>query len=115
MKVTKKVLLSDIVNQIFRFSEKENIRNDNNPNPQQGQPYPSNNLRNKYGLDEGDVFTVIDMGDGSFMLTPRLSKINRLGERVSKVLDSEGLSLDDLLTNLDEERENYYHDYYSKI
>jgi len=72
------------------------------------------NLRNKYGLDEGDVFTLIDMGDGSIMLTPRQSEVNRLGERVSKIMDAEGISLEDLLINLDEERETYYRDHYAK-
>ena len=26
-------------------------------------------LRRQYGLDEGDVFTLVDLGDGSFLLT----------------------------------------------
>jgi len=72
------------------------------------------NLRKKYGVDEGDVLTVIDMGDGSIMLTPRLSKINRLGEQVSRIMDTEGLSLDDLLSGLDAERESYYQNHYAK-
>lgn len=29
-------------------------------------------LRSKYGLGEGDVLTLIDLGDGSFLLTPRI-------------------------------------------
>jgi bifunctional DNA-binding transcriptional regulator/antitoxin component of YhaV-PrlF toxin-antitoxin module len=72
------------------------------------------NLRTKYGVDEGDVFTLIDMGDGAFLLTPRLSEVNRLGERVSKILDAEDVSLEDLLANLDEEREKYYQERYAK-
>jgi AbrB family looped-hinge helix DNA binding protein len=71
-------------------------------------------LRNKYKLDEGDVFTVIDLEDGSFLLTPRVSQINRLGDRVSELLSEEGVSLDDLLSTLDAEREDYYHDHYAK-
>ena len=69
-------------------------------------------LRNKYELEEGDVFTIIDMGDGSFMLTPHVSEVNRLGERISKVLDSENINMDDLIKGLDEERETYYHEHY---
>lgn len=71
------------------------------------------NLRNKYDLNEGDVFSLIDMGDGSFLLTPRRSEINRIGEKVSKVLSAENISLDDLLNGLDEERERYYQDRYA--
>jgi bifunctional DNA-binding transcriptional regulator/antitoxin component of YhaV-PrlF toxin-antitoxin module len=71
-------------------------------------------LRTKYGVDEGDVFNLIDMGDGSFMLTPRTLQVKRLGNRIEEILDEEGVSLDDLLTGLDEERERYYQDRYAK-
>lgn len=71
-------------------------------------------LRAKYGVDEGDVFTLIDMGDGSFMLTPRILQVKRLGDRVAEVLDEQGVSLDDLLTTLDDEREQYYKEHYAK-
>lgn len=71
-------------------------------------------LRAKYGVDEGDVFTLIDMGDGSFMLTPRILQVKRLGDRVAEVLDEQGVSLDDLLTTLDSEREQYYKEHYAK-
>ena len=71
------------------------------------------NLRNKYDLNEGDVFSLIDMGDGSFLLTPKRSEITRLGEKVIGVLDAENTSLDELLNGLDEERERYYLDHYA--
>ncbi|MBA3072334.1 MAG: AbrB/MazE/SpoVT family DNA-binding domain-containing protein [Anaerolineae bacterium] len=71
------------------------------------------NLRNKYDLNEGDVFSLIDMGDGSFLLTPKRSEITRLGEKVATVLDAENISLDELLNGLDEERERYYQDRYA--
>lgn len=71
-------------------------------------------LRTKYGVDEGDVFTLIDMGDGSFLLTPRISQVNRMGDRVAEILHSEGLSLDDLLSTLEDERERYYQERYAK-
>lgn len=35
-------------------------------------------MRRRYGLDEGDVFTLLDLGDGSFLLTPRVSQVGRL-------------------------------------
>ncbi|HNS45591.1 MAG TPA: AbrB/MazE/SpoVT family DNA-binding domain-containing protein [Alphaproteobacteria bacterium] len=71
-------------------------------------------LRTKYGVDEGDVFTLIDMGDGAFLLTPRISQVNRLGDRVAEMLGAEGVSLDDLLNTLDDERERYYQERYAK-
>lgn len=69
-------------------------------------------LRTKHGVDEGDVFTVIDMGDGSFLFTPRISQVIRLGDRVAEMLSAEGVSLYDLLNTLDDERERYYQEHY---
>lgn len=70
-------------------------------------------LRTKYNLDEGDVFSLIDLGDGSFLLTPRSMQVNRLGDRISELIDEENISLDELLTTLDEEREQYYRQHYA--
>ena len=64
-------------------------------------------LRNKYGFKEGDIFTLIDLGEGAILLTPRASQFNRLGYRVAEKLAEAGVSLDDLLLTLDEERERY--------
>ena len=71
-------------------------------------------LREKYGLNEGDVFTLIDLGEGSFLLTPRLSQVNRLGDRVAEILKEEGVSQEELLNALDEERQRYYREHYAK-
>jgi len=71
-------------------------------------------LRTKYDLDEGDVFTLIDLGEGSFLLTPRVSQINRLGSRISEILRDDNVSLDDLLSTLDQERESYYREHYAE-
>lgn len=71
-------------------------------------------LRHKYDLDEGDVFTLIDLGDGSFLLTPRISKVNRLGDRIAEILAEEDISVNDLVDALDEEREHYYREHYAQ-
>jgi AbrB family looped-hinge helix DNA binding protein len=71
-------------------------------------------LRKKYGLDDGETLTLIDLGSGSFMLTPKVSKINRLGDRIAKQLKEDNVSLDDLLSALDEERKHYYKAHYAK-
>jgi bifunctional DNA-binding transcriptional regulator/antitoxin component of YhaV-PrlF toxin-antitoxin module len=71
-------------------------------------------IRNKYNLDEGDFFTLIDLGDGSFLLTPRISQVNRLGDRIADILKDDSISIDDLLNALDEERERYYRENYAK-
>ena len=69
-------------------------------------------LRRKYGLDEGDIITLIDLGDGSFLLTPKVTKVDRLGDRIAQAMAKEGITLDEILTALDEEREHYYQQRY---
>lgn len=69
-------------------------------------------LRRKYGLDEGDVITLIDLGDGSFLLTPIVTQVDRLGDRVARAMAEAGVSEDELLAALDEERERYYQERY---
>jgi bifunctional DNA-binding transcriptional regulator/antitoxin component of YhaV-PrlF toxin-antitoxin module len=71
-------------------------------------------LRRKYGLDDGDVITLIDLGDGSFLLTPIVSKVDRLGDRVAQATVDEGISLEEIMTALDEERERYYQERYAR-
>ncbi len=70
-------------------------------------------LRSKYGLGEGDILTLIDLGDGSFLLTPKISQVDRLGSRIAEKLSQEGVSLEELLSALDEEREEYYRENYA--
>lgn len=71
-------------------------------------------LRRKYGLDENDVFTLEDLGNGSFLLIPQVSEVARLGNRVAEVMAEEEVSLEDVLEALDEERENYYREHYAR-
>jgi len=71
-------------------------------------------LRNKYNFSEGDVFTLIDLGDGAFLLTPQVSQVNRLGGRVAEAVSGYNLSLEELLNTLDEERQQYYRDHYAR-
>ena len=71
-------------------------------------------LRRQYGLSEGDVLTLLDLGDGSFVITPRLLQINRLGDQVGQALAEAGVTVDDLIQTLDEERESYYRENYAK-
>jgi bifunctional DNA-binding transcriptional regulator/antitoxin component of YhaV-PrlF toxin-antitoxin module len=70
------------------------------------------NLRRKYQFAEGDVFTLIDLGDGTFLLSPALAQVDRLADQVAQAMETEGVSLEDLLTALDEERKTYYQERY---
>jgi bifunctional DNA-binding transcriptional regulator/antitoxin component of YhaV-PrlF toxin-antitoxin module len=70
-------------------------------------------LRRQYGLGEGDVFTLVDLGDGSFLLTPRVSQLARLGGQVARLMEEEGVTVEEMLEALDEEREDYYREHYA--
>lgn len=69
-------------------------------------------LRRKYGLSEGDIFTLVDLGEGSFMLTRGSSEVAIMGDQVAEILREEGISTEDLLQALEEEREKYYKEKY---
>ena len=69
-------------------------------------------LRRKCGLDESDVFTLEDLGDGSFLLIPQVSNVARMGDRVAEVMAEDAVSTEEMFEALDEERVNYYRDHY---
>lgn len=69
-------------------------------------------LRRKYSLVEGDIITLIDLGDGSFMLTPIVTQVDRKGDRVATAMAQAGVTEDEVLRALDEERERYYQERY---
>ena len=72
------------------------------------------NLRKKYKLEEGEVLTVIDLGEGTILLKPIVSQVNKLSNQIAKRLKEENVTLDDLLDALDEERKTYYQENYAK-
>lgn len=63
-------------------------------------------LRNKYGIREGDSFRVIDL-DGIFVLTPMVSMVPELAREIEQARMEAGLSIEELLRTLREERERY--------
>ena len=71
-------------------------------------------LRKKYKLEEGEVLTVIDLGEGSILLKPMVSEVNKISRQIAKRLKEENVTLDDLLQQLDEERKIYYQEHYAK-
>lgn len=72
------------------------------------------NLRKKYKMEEGEVFRLIDVGDGSFFLVPLESKVMQCADKVAKKVSEANVSLDELLDTLDEERSDYYKTHYVK-
>jgi len=64
-------------------------------------------LRNKYGLEEGEVLNIIDLGNGSFLLSSRRSRVDELADKIRVELEARGESLESMLTTLREVREEY--------
>jgi bifunctional DNA-binding transcriptional regulator/antitoxin component of YhaV-PrlF toxin-antitoxin module len=69
-------------------------------------------LRRKYRMNEGDIYTIIDLGEGAFLLTPGVSMVARAGDRVAQVMAEAGITTEEILNLLDEERERYYQERY---
>ena len=63
-------------------------------------------IREKYGLREGDMLTLIDL-DGMLLLSPRESRIDMLANRIREELETQGETLESMLRALREEREQY--------
>ena len=72
-------------------------------------------LRNKYKLQEGEVFTVIDLGGGSFLLKPKVLEVDILSRRIAKRLKDENIDMDDLLETIREERKKIFQEKYSNV
>lgn len=47
------------------------------------------------------------------MLSSGVSQVQRIGDEITKILDMENVNAEDLLRNLDEEREQYYRENYA--
>ena len=63
------------------------------------------NLRQKYGIQEGDVLTLIDLGEGSFLLTPRVSLVSKIVAEIEAMRLEAGLTADEMLEALPEVRQ----------
>ncbi|MFQ6607024.1 MAG: AbrB/MazE/SpoVT family DNA-binding domain-containing protein [Fidelibacterota bacterium] len=63
-------------------------------------------LREKYRLDEGDPVTLIDLGEG-ILISPKLTIVPKLVAELEYMMEKEGLSLEDLLQGVAEERSRY--------
>ena len=69
-------------------------------------------LRDKYGIQPGDVFRLVDL-DGTFVLTPMVPMVPELAREIERARLEAGLSIEDLLVTLREQREQYYTERYA--
>lgn len=72
-------------------------------------------LRSKYKLQEGEVFTIIDLGGGSFLLKPKILEVDVLSRRIAKRLQEENIDIDNWLETLREERKKLVKEKYGNL
>ena len=70
-------------------------------------------IREKYGIQPGDTFRLVDL-DGIFVLTPMVPMVRELAREIEKARLEAGLSTDDLLRGLREQRERYHREQYDE-
>ena len=63
-------------------------------------------LREKYGIENGDIFRLVDL-DGVFVLTPMIPMIPELAREIEQARLEAGLSIEVLLEGLREQRARY--------
>ncbi|MFC2030122.1 AbrB/MazE/SpoVT family DNA-binding domain-containing protein [Chloroflexota bacterium] len=68
-------------------------------------------LRRKYGIKTGDTFQVLDL-DGLFVLTPMVPMVPELAREIERARVEAGLSTEELLVSLREQRERYNQETY---
>jgi len=68
-------------------------------------------LRQKYNIQEGDSYRVLDL-DGIFVLTPMVPMVPELAREIEKARLEAGVSVEDLLKGLRQQRERYHRETY---
>lgn len=64
-------------------------------------------VRQSLSLNQGDILTVVQIGD-TILLTPRKLRTPALAEQFTQIMEEEGVTLADLLAGLTEERERIH-------
>lgn len=70
-------------------------------------------LRQKYGIESGDTFRLVDL-DGVLVLTPMTPMVPELAREIEKLRVESGLSIEELLATLREERVRYGQEKYGE-
>ncbi len=69
-------------------------------------------LRKKYALEDGDVFTLVDLGDGSFFVVPRVSIVPKLAAELEAMREEAGVTIEELLEDVPKIRRSVYEERY---
>jgi bifunctional DNA-binding transcriptional regulator/antitoxin component of YhaV-PrlF toxin-antitoxin module len=68
-------------------------------------------LRAKYGIENGAVLRLVDL-DGVFVLTPMTPMVPELAREIERARLEAGLSIEELLQGLREQRQRYFQEKY---
>lgn len=69
-------------------------------------------IREKYGIRSGDTFRLVDL-DGVFVLTPMVPMVPELAREIEQMRQEAGLTTQELIVSLREQRETYYTEKYN--
>lgn len=64
-------------------------------------------LRSQNKIEEGDMLTLLDLGDGFVVISPRRSKIDEIANKLAREWQESGETLESMLTTLREVRAEY--------
>jgi len=69
-------------------------------------------VREKYGIEDGDALHLVDLEGGMLVLTPMMPAVASLIEKIEAIREDEGVSLEELLVGLREQRERLTREVY---
>jgi AbrB family looped-hinge helix DNA binding protein len=64
-------------------------------------------LRDANHIQEGDILSLVDLGDGILVLSPRRSKVDEVANHLAAHWQASGASLESMLKTLRDVREEY--------
>jgi AbrB family looped-hinge helix DNA binding protein len=64
-------------------------------------------LRDDNHISEGDTLTLIELGDGVVVMSPRRSRVDEMTDKLAKEWQTAGESLESMLATLREVRADY--------
>lgn len=64
-------------------------------------------LREHNNIEEGDMLTLIDLGDGVFVVSPRRSRVDEIADKLAREWQDSGETLETMLSTLREVRAEY--------
>lgn len=64
-------------------------------------------LREHNNIEEGDMLTLIDLGDGVFVVSPKRSRVDEIADKLAKEWQDSGETLESMLSTLRKVRAEY--------